>query len=118
MVGDIYVPDNTYISVPSWTLTHSEANFSDAWSFKPERWLNRSEGDNREQSQPFLLGPRGCIGRNLAMMELRLVMSKLLWHFDFEIVNRDMIWEKDQTAYIAWQKPQLVLQLTPRNLAD
>lgn len=55
---------------------------------------------------------------SLAMMELRLVMSKLLWHFDFEIVNRDMIWEKDQTAYIAWQKPQLVLQLTPRSLAD
>ncbi|EHK22093.1 uncharacterized protein TRIVIDRAFT_191731 [Trichoderma virens Gv29-8] len=116
MMGDIYVPDKTYVSVPSWTLTHLEANFPDAWSFKPERWLSRSSPDLRDQSQPFLLGPRGCIGRNLAMLEMRLVLSKLFWNFDFEIINRDLIWERDQTAYIAWQKPQLIFQLTPRRL--
>ncbi|KAH8812380.1 cytochrome P450 [Xylogone sp. PMI_703] len=116
VVGDVYVPDNTYVSAPLWTYTHSEAYFHDAWSFKPERWLDQSNQDAKELSQPFILGPRGCLGRNLAWMELRLVMSKLLWNFDFKIENSELIWEKDQKAYVIWQKPELILRLTPRSV--
>jgi len=58
----------TYISAPAWALTHSEVNFKDAFSFKPERWIGPSTGDLREQSQPFLLGPRACMGRKWVLL--------------------------------------------------
>jgi len=40
-------------------------NFHDPWSFKPERWLDPKLRllDDPEASQPFSLGPRGCMGR-------------------------------------------------------
>lgn len=50
------------------------------------------------------------------MLEMRLVLCKLFWNFNFEMVNRDLIWERDQAAYIVWQKPRLILQLTQRKL--
>jgi hypothetical protein len=56
--------------------------------FKPARWL-KNMGDNLEASLPFGLGPRTCIGWNIAMMELRLIVSKLLWKFDWTPVTEE-----------------------------
>ena len=44
--------------------------------------------DDLEANQPFGLGPWTCIGRNIAWMELRLIVAKLLWHFDWEGVYK------------------------------
>jgi cytochrome P450 len=38
-------------------------NWEDPYSFKPERWLGANEKDILAASQPFSLGPRGCLGR-------------------------------------------------------
>ena len=47
-----------------WGATHSERNFKDPYKFLPERWLNKeSSTDKFGASNPFSLGPRGCIGR-------------------------------------------------------
>ncbi|KAK6950625.1 hypothetical protein Daesc_007149 [Daldinia eschscholtzii] len=60
-----------------------------------ERWLSEVRSDptspfskDRDEAvQPFSLGPRSCLGQNLAMAELRLIIAKLLWTFDFEPVT-------------------------------
>ena len=42
------------------------ANFHEPLRFKPERWLEgeiRGQKDSLEATQPFSLGPRGCLGR-------------------------------------------------------
>ncbi|KAK1485013.1 BCL4p [Colletotrichum cuscutae] len=62
-VGDIYVPAGAEVFTHAWTLTHSEEYFSDPKSFKPERWLDAGSTDVREASQPFSMGPRGCLGQ-------------------------------------------------------
>ncbi|KAI9150088.1 Cytochrome P450 monooxygenase TRI13 [Paramyrothecium foliicola] len=63
-------------------------NADDLRLFKPERWLKEENGKTVYDSQagPFLtfsLGPRGCFGRRLAYLELRLVMTLLIWNFRF-----------------------------------
>jgi len=57
----------------------------------PERWLPQAReetsqffNDQREAFQPFSLGPRSCIGRNLGWAEMRLIVARLLWAFDIE----------------------------------
>lgn len=54
----------TTVSVCMWAATHSERNFHDPYIFKPERWLDKENAvDKLGASNPFSLGPRGCIGK-------------------------------------------------------
>lgn len=37
----------------------------------------------RRAFAPFSLGDRGCAGKSMAYLELRLAISKTFWYFDF-----------------------------------
>lgn len=69
------------MSVYSWAATHSETNFTEPESFIPERWMEdkgeKYTADRKDASQPFSLGPRGCIGKHLSYMEMRLILATL-----------------------------------------
>ena len=52
----------------------SEANFKDAASFRPDRYLNKETTTNFA----FGGGPRLCVGVHLAMMELQIAIGKLV----------------------------------------
>jgi cytochrome P450 len=63
---------------------------NDLHTFNPERWL-KMDGDGEvvydAQAGPFLtfsLGPRGCFGRRLAYLEMRMVLTLLVWSFRFK----------------------------------
>jgi cytochrome P450 len=58
-----FVPEGTYVEVQHWSINHSSDNFADPWEFKPERFINPSEGEVLEALQAFSVGPRNCIGR-------------------------------------------------------
>ena len=40
---------------------------------------------NKDAWAPFSMGPFGCIGKNLAMMELRTVTARLVTRFDLSL---------------------------------
>jgi len=118
MVAGYFVPPFTQASITPWAITHSKDNFKDPDKYLPERWLD--EGINREfasdkraASQPFSVGPRNCIGKNLAWAEMRLILAKLLWNFDVGVAPESDNWIQQKT-YILWQKPPLVLKLKHR----
>jgi len=46
-----------------WAVTRNPKNFKDPDEFRPERWLDTESTDNLNASNPFLLGPRACIGQ-------------------------------------------------------
>lgn len=58
-----WVPPGAECYTSAWTLTHDAANFERPHEFCPERWTDPASRDVREASQPFSLGPRGCLGR-------------------------------------------------------
>ncbi|KAK1517728.1 BCL4p [Colletotrichum costaricense] len=113
-VGDIYVPAGAEVFTHAWTLTHSEGYFSDPKSFKPERWLDAGSTDVREASQPFSMGPRGCLGQNFAYMEINLILAKMLWQYDLELVDKDLDWEQESQLHVMWWKPALMVRFTHR----
>lgn len=49
------------------------------------------------------------LGRNLALVEVRLVIAAMVWHFDFE-QRFDEDWA-DQKVYMVWVKPPLNVKL-------
>lgn len=62
----------------------------DVDTFMPERWLEVNESGEATYNAtagptlPFGLGLRGCFGRKLAYLELRLLTTLLVWTFEFQ----------------------------------
>ncbi|CAJ2512530.1 Uu.00g055450.m01.CDS01 [Anthostomella pinea] len=81
------IPQGVQVGVNIYTLHHNPEYFSDPYAFKPERWIEGDESEQRRMRQaftPFQIGYRGCAGKAMAYLEASLVVAKLLWYFDFE----------------------------------
>ncbi|KAE8165528.1 cytochrome P450 [Aspergillus tamarii] len=111
-----FVPENVTVSTHHYASYHNTANFTFPEQFIPERWLgtdDRFDSDRKDVVQPFSLGPRDCLGKNLAHMEMRLMLSKLLFNFDIVLTPQSENWDK-QRIFIIWDKPALMVRLTDR----
>ena len=57
-------------------------------SFKPDRWLEGGTGNDNPAYIPFSLGPRNCVGQNMAYVTLRMILLELLSRLRFEVDPR------------------------------
>ncbi|KAK1707539.1 cytochrome P450 ClCP1, partial [Colletotrichum acutatum] len=114
-----YVPSGTLVQVWHWPAFHSPENFTLPDSFIPERWLDdaRFSGDKKEAFQPFSVGPRNCIGRNLAYAEMRLILARMIWNFDMKLSEESRGWDDKSQVYLLWEKGPVNVYLTPREKA-
>ncbi|KAJ8124336.1 hypothetical protein O1611_g9303 [Lasiodiplodia mahajangana] len=117
MVCGSWLPGGTPVSIQAYTLNRDPTCFSSATSFLPERWLpdeisnpnSPFHHDKRDAFQPFSVGPRSCLGEHLARAELRLVLAKLLWKFDFTAAKGTVLeWEQLRTFLLVEKKPIMV----------
>ena len=89
-VAGRYFPEGVDIATPCFTLHMNEKYFPDPFTYKPSRFLvDRAESQEayqRAQSAfaPFSYGPRGCVGRPFAYLELTLALARTVWLYDFE----------------------------------
>ncbi|CAN9310654.1 unnamed protein product [Alternaria alternata] len=119
-IAGTYIPAGTIVSADLYTIQRSSQYFNDPASFRPERWLEGAEengfdGDNRSASRPFLIGSRACIGRHMAQQSIRLIMARLLWRYDFELLDRDgFIWERDAGSSLIYTDYTLLVQVLRR----
>lgn len=64
--------------------------------FKPERWLKQGKDGEvvyDPQAGPMLtfsLGPRGCFGRKLAYLEIRLILTLVMWSFNLRKLDGEL----------------------------
>ncbi|KAI0502885.1 cytochrome P450 monooxygenase-like protein [Xylaria bambusicola] len=82
-LGGHYLPGGVKIVNPHYSVHRSPKAFVAPNEFIPERWTTRSELiRNKKAFTPFSQGRFACIGRNLALNELRVVISKAVLEFD------------------------------------
>lgn len=114
ILTDTYL-NQTFVSYCNYAACRSTLNFSSPDAFLPARWLSPNSEDRRDALQPFSLGPRNCIGQRLAWAETRLILAKLLWHFDVEEVEEKKMvdWSKQKT-YTLWEKTEGWVRLKHR----
>jgi cytochrome P450 len=55
--------------------------FTDPDIFDPIRYLHDQSDEMKEMFMPFSKGTRACIGKNLALMELKLITAALIREF-------------------------------------
>lgn len=112
------LPAGTAVAVPQLASYHSARNFHQPHAFRPERWLSSRppefHNDNRDVHRPFSVGPRNCIGQALANAEMRLILCKMLWTFDLELLPGQEEWMSSQKTYVIWHKGPLWVRLEPR----
>ncbi|KAL1308355.1 hypothetical protein HN51_050298 [Arachis hypogaea] len=86
--GNLNVPKGVII----WAMTltsHTDTDIwgLDAYKFKPERFANGVSGACKlpHMYMPFGMGPRVCLGRDLAITELKILLSLILCNFSFSL---------------------------------
>lgn len=104
VVDGIYIPGDMNVWTPQYVISRSKAAYERPFDFIPERWYSDpfmikeiagyapfSAGRfliNRHLPLEHLLtrftGPYGCIGRPLALMQMRLVIADTISRFDLE----------------------------------
>jgi cytochrome P450 len=115
-VSGYLLPENTFVNVHPLTLSLSPRHFHDPKGFHPERWLSSAKkdtscpyfNDDRDAVQAFGVGPRSCIGKSLALAELRLILARLVWRFDLEEVDTvagKMKWDEQRVFTVVERKP-------------
>nr|XP_054505165.1 25-hydroxyvitamin D-1 alpha hydroxylase, mitochondrial [Agelaius phoeniceus] len=110
-VGDYLVPRQTLITLCHYATSRDSRYFPAPDAFRPERWLRHGDtagdtgdtaGDTGDSpgdtpgdspgdspgprhpfaSLPFGLGPRSCVGRRLAELQLHMALAQILLHFE------------------------------------
>uniref|UniRef100_K3WMN2 Cytochrome P450 n=1 Tax=Globisporangium ultimum (strain ATCC 200006 / CBS 805.95 / DAOM BR144) TaxID=431595 RepID=K3WMN2_GLOUD len=97
VVRDIVLSDGTFIrggttvALPFYGIGRMAHIWGpDAEVFSPDRWIDAQTGKLINVSAykfvAFNAGPRLCLGMNLAMLEMKLVVSGILSKFDIELL--------------------------------
>jgi cytochrome P450 len=95
------IPAGTIVGTPHYAIHHNPAYYPDPFEYRPERWIavkNKDSGDEKigmaagfteeqvalAQSAfcPFSIGPRGCIGKGLAYVEMTNTLARVLFMYD------------------------------------
>ncbi|KAH7014166.1 cytochrome P450 [Microdochium trichocladiopsis] len=85
-VGDLYIPGNTIVQVPSHTIFHNERYWGRPNDFIPERWTDQPELiKDGSVYAPFGFGRYSCIGKQLGLMEIRYVTAELVRRYDVKL---------------------------------
>ena len=87
-----HIPAGTVVGTPHYTIHHNAAYYPDPFAYIPDRWLAEKRGeDNVALAQsafcPFSIGPRGCIGKGLAYLEMTITLGRVLYMYDLRRAN-------------------------------
>ena len=95
-------------------------------SFLPERWLPKSDprslchapgyAHNEAAFMPFSIGPMNCVGKSLAMQEMKTVLCAVLQRFKVRAEDGwdPRTYEGNYRDYFTAQRPELPVVLEVR----
>lgn len=112
IVSGLYVPKGVIVSADIFTMQRSELYWAHACEFRPERWLDCGPEtpyyhDNKSTFKPFLLGERLCPGKQMFYHVACLMLAKLIFQFDLELLDKnEFVWERDAKGTALWQDYQ------------
>lgn len=87
--GEHY-PAGVVVGCANWAMGRNEKTFTDPNVFRPERYIpSEATGVTledvarlRSSYYPFLIGPTNCVGKNVALAELALIIARTLFRVD------------------------------------
>ncbi|KAI0141711.1 benzoate 4-monooxygenase cytochrome P450 [Xylariaceae sp. FL1272] len=82
-IDGTFIPGNTKIIAPRYSISRLETAYEDPHRFIPERWYSMQHliKDKRSYA-PFGLGRTSCVGKKLSLMFIRLFVVSMLSKYD------------------------------------
>ncbi|KAB5578164.1 cytochrome P450 monooxygenase, partial [Coniochaeta sp. 2T2.1] len=82
--GGYRLPQDAVIIPALYAIHTNPAVWRDPFRFDQDRW-DTEEVKNRHRCAyiPFATGPRGCIGFNFALLEVKILLSDLIYRYEF-----------------------------------
>ncbi|KAF7180775.1 hypothetical protein CNMCM7691_010066 [Aspergillus felis] len=112
VVDGVYVPPGCLVSVDLYTLQRHPRYWHEPDTFKPERWLDPKNPDEKRAFRPFSIGPRSCLGRQIALQKLRLTIAKFMFLFDMQFVNPHFEWDRDVPSGLLWSSVEVMVRMS------
>ncbi|XP_069984915.1 cytochrome P450 9e2 isoform X1 [Penaeus vannamei] len=76
---DLTIKAGDKIQCPVWSIHHDPKYWPEPNEFRPERFLPENRASQKNFAHmPFGIGPRNCLAMRFALMEAKVVLSKLL----------------------------------------
>ncbi|PIN00373.1 Cytochrome P450 CYP4/CYP19/CYP26 subfamily [Handroanthus impetiginosus] len=113
-----YLQLNTKIIVSFYSTGRMERVWGkDCLKFMPERWISPCGGIKHEPSYKFPAfnaGPRTCLGKEMAFIQMKMVAATIVYHYNIELVDDHPVSPRD--SVILQAKHGLRVRLSKRNV--
>jgi cytochrome P450 len=84
-LGGYRIPEGSAVMLSQWAVHRSPRYWDDPLEFDPDRWLDERADDRpRFAYFPFGGGPRFCIGKQLSLLEARLILGTVCQEYRLE----------------------------------
>ncbi|KAL2851910.1 cytochrome P450 [Aspergillus pseudoustus] len=99
-VDEMWIPGDTIVVIPQHVIQRDDRYFPSGAEFIPERWLEQKDKliVDEEAFFPFQIGRYGCVGKQLALMEMRSVIARIALEFDISFADTEAADLFDQGA--------------------
>jgi cytochrome P450 len=114
-----FLPEEVHVGCAAWGYLRNEEYFHDPNVYRPERWIvDEKAGVTAEDVAraqpcffPFSSGPRNCVGKNLAMLEIMVTIARTLYRVDLRALPGDTLGEG--SPELSWgRRNRYMFQLT------
>ena len=115
-LGDYFFPKGAILAVSPMATGRNEKYFDEPLEYRPERWTREFERQLPKGAYiPFAAGPRVCLGKQFAMMEMKIILGTLIQNVDINILDG---FEPDVLAQIAFNPGERGMQMNVKFRED
>jgi cytochrome P450 len=112
LVDGQWIEGNTTVSVSTYTIHRDSEYFSNPDEYRPERWLEPGAAVLQKVFMAFQQGGRACLGRNIAYLELQMIIATLVRRYEFVLPTPD--WELKTWETIMGHTGELPVKISKR----
>ena len=112
------VPKGTFVFRGGQLMSNDPHNFETPDKFLPERWLRSNKcraSAHPHASLPFGHGPRNCIGKRFASLEIQILIIRLLQQYHFQYDGKPVDVE---TSLVSKPDRDVILKVFDRKLSN
>ncbi|CCT74692.1 related to benzoate 4-monooxygenase cytochrome P450 [Fusarium fujikuroi IMI 58289] len=91
IIAGHHIKQGTTVAVSPWTVHRNRKLYKNPDEFDPGRWFDPEQLSNlRRYNIVFSQGPRQCLGRHIAIVELQILISTLVRRYNIYLADQAM----------------------------
>ncbi|KAI1421256.1 cytochrome P450 [Xylaria sp. FL1777] len=119
-IDGTFIPGNTTVFCPQYVIGRSSDSFASPNEFIPERWYSRPELIRDASSySPFSAGSYNCVGRPLALLNIREVVARIIANYDIRSTPAETLraYDEGMQESFTLAPPELKLSFVKRQVS-